>query len=67
MDKWFGIDAEERPMLSLSHAEKRHQLFLNQKTTLDSFLEHGAISRAQHEKSLHDLRVKMNETEDDDT
>ena len=67
MDKWFGIDAEEQPMLSLSHAEKRHQLFLNQKATLDSFLEHGAISRAQYEKSLHDLQVKMNETEEDDT
>ena len=54
-------------MLSLTRAEKRLQLFLNQKATLDSFLEHGAISRAQYEKSLHDLRVKMNETEDDDT
>ena len=64
MDKWFGIDAEEQPMLGLSHAEKKHQLFLAQKQTLDSFLERGAISRRQYEKSLHDLRMKMNEMED---
>ena len=65
MDKWFGIDAKEQPMLGLSLAEKKHQLFLSQKQTLDSFLERGAISKLQYEKSLHDLRVKMNETEED--
>ena len=64
MDKWFGIDAEEQPMLGLSHSEKKHKLFERQKQTLDSFLERGAISRQQYEKSLHDLRVKMNEMED---
>ena len=64
MDKWFGIDAKEQPMLGLSLAEKKHQLFLNQKQTLDSFLERGAISKLQYEKSLHDLRVKMNEMEE---
>ena len=64
MDKWFGIDAEDQPMLGLSHADKKHQLFLSQKQTLDSFLERGAISKIQHEKSLHDLRVKMNEMEE---
>lgn len=64
MDKLFGIDAEEHPMLGLSHSEKKHQLFLAQKQTLDSFLERGAISRHQYEKSLHDLRVKMNEMEE---
>ncbi len=63
MDKWFCIDAEQ-PMLGLSHVEKRHRLFLNQKQTLDSFLERGAISRAQYEKSLQDLRTKMGETEE---
>lgn len=35
--------------------EKKKQLFLNQKHTLDLFLERGAISRAQYEKSLGDL------------
>ena len=64
MDKWFGIDAKEQPMLGLSLAEKKHQLFLSQKQTLDSFLERGAISRRQYEKSLNDLRVKMGEMED---
>ena len=65
MDKWFGIDEEEHPMLGLSHAEKNHLLFLSQKQTLDSFLERGAITRAQYEKSLHDLRMKMGEMEED--
>ena len=64
MDKWFGIDAEEHPMLVLSHSEKKHLLFLSQKQMLDSFLERGAISKRQYEKSLHDLRVKMGELED---
>ncbi len=47
----------------LTYAEKNHQLFLRQKALLDSFLEHGAISRAQHDKSLHDLIEKMGEKE----
>ena len=63
MDKWFGIDAEEQPMLGLSSAEKKHKLFLDQKATLDLFFERGAISKKQYEKSLHDLRVKMSEPE----
>ena len=64
MDKWFGIDADVHPMLGLNHSDKKHQLFLSQKQTLDSFLERGAISKLQYEKSLHDLRVKMNEMEE---
>ena len=39
--------------------DKRKQLFLNQKQLLDTFLEHGAISRAQYDKSLGDLTIKM--------
>jgi hypothetical protein len=39
--------------------EKRKQLFLNQKNTLDMFLERNAISKAQYDKSLGDLIVKM--------
>ena len=65
MDEWFGIDAGEHPMLGLSHSDKRHQLFLSQKQTMDLFLERGAISKLQYEKSLHDLRVKMDEMEED--
>ena len=39
--------------------EKKKQLFLDQKKLLDTFPEHGAISKAQYEKSLGDLIVKM--------
>ena len=39
--------------------EKKHDLYLRQKQLLDTFLEHGAISRAQYDKSLGDLTVKM--------
>lgn len=44
---------------TLSHEEKNRQLFFRQKTMLDMFLERGAISQAQHDKSLHDLIEKM--------
>ena len=44
---------------SLSHEEKNRELFRKQKQLLDGFLEHGAITQAQHDKSLHDLREKM--------
>ena len=43
----------------LSHAEKNRVLFRRQKTLLDEFLARGAISKAQHDKSLGDLREKM--------
>jgi len=32
---------------------------MKQKELLDQFLERGAISQAQHDKSLHDLTEKM--------
>ena len=44
---------------SLSYEEKKEVLFLSQKRTLDQFMERGAISREQHDKSLHDLTKKM--------
>ena len=43
----------------LSAEDKKKQLFLNQKQTLDLFLERNAISQAQYNKSLHDLIEKM--------
>ena len=43
----------------MSLEEKKQQLFLNQKKTLDLFLERKAISQAQYDKSLGDLREKM--------
>ena len=44
---------------SLSPAEKKKQLYRNQKQLLGTFLERGAITRAQYEKSLGDLTRKM--------
>lgn len=44
---------------SMTAEEKKRGLYLRQKKLLDTFLEHGAISRAQYDKSLGDLTVKM--------
>ena len=44
---------------SLSSEEKKKQLFLKQKETLDLFLERNAISRLQYKNSLNDLIEKM--------
>ncbi len=38
---------------------KKRELYFRQKELLDTFLENGAISRAQYDKSLGDLTVKM--------
>lgn len=43
----------------LTPEEKKKQLFLEQKQTLDLFLERNAISQAQYNKSLGDLIEKM--------
>ena len=45
--------------VNLSYSEKNKQLYYKQKRILDLFQERGAISKAQHDKSLHDLREKM--------
>lgn len=39
--------------------DSRIRLFERQKELLDTFLEHGAISKAQYDKSLGDLKEKM--------
>lgn len=44
---------------AMSPEEKKQQLFLRQKATLDSFLERGAISQAQYDKSFNDMKEKM--------
>ena len=44
---------------NLSPEEKKRELFLRQKRTLDMFLERNVISQAQYDKSLGDLRGKM--------
>jgi hypothetical protein len=43
----------------LSPEQKKIQLYLEQKKTLEAFLERGAISKAQFDKSLGDLTLKM--------
>ncbi len=48
---------------NLTYAEKNKQLYFKQKQLLETFLVHGAISKAQHDKSLHDLQEKMGYTE----
>ncbi len=55
------LEVENNEWLTLSYEEKNHQLFMRQRSLLDGFLEHGAISKAQHDKSLHDLIEKMGE------
>ena len=47
----------------LSYKEKNHQLYLRQVALLDRFLRNGAISQAQHDKSLRDLTEKMGENQ----
>ena len=53
------MNPEKTEWTKLSPEEKKQQLFLNQKKMLDLFLEKGAISQAQYNKSLGDLREKM--------
>lgn len=65
MNSFFTDTASERASSS-SPEEGKKQLFLRQKRTLDTFLQRGAISQAQHDKSLHDLIEKMGVTETGD-
>ena len=52
-----GCEAD--PWESLSLTEKNLVLFRRQKALLDTFLSTGAISQAQHNKSLNCLIEKM--------
>ena len=47
--------AENRP----SREEQLKKLYLDQKRTLDLFLERGAISKAQYDISLKELTDKL--------
>ena len=54
------LNTEQTPVWeTLSPEEKKAILFQRQKETLAMFLQKGAISQAQHDKSLGDLIVKM--------
>ena len=50
---------ETRPYELLSRTDKLKKLFEQQKHVLDCFLERGAISQADYEKSLNGLKEKM--------
>ena len=55
----MSINTDNVEWNALSIDEKNRLLYYRQKETLDMFLERGAISKAQYEKSLHDLTEKM--------
>lgn len=59
----MNIKAEDQDYSSMTFAEKNHFLYLKQKAMLDTFLATGAITQAEHDKSLHDLSVKMGEAQ----
>ena len=49
----------EKNIETAGSRDRRVQLYLEQKRTLDTFLAKGAITKAQYEKSLGDLTIKM--------
>lgn len=51
--------AEEKGWAAMTAEEKKEQLFLRQKELLDLYLEKGAITKADYEKSLKSLTEKM--------
>ena len=53
------MSEENQAKANISHEEQLRKLYLAQKHTLDLFLERGAISREQYDKSLGDLTKKM--------
>ena len=59
----MDVSIEDEKWSTMTHEQKNHELYLRQKALLDQFLEKGAISQEQHDKSLHDLTEKMHEAE----
>ena len=55
----MDTDFEKREWEALTYEEKNQLLFFRQKKLLDMFLERNAISKAQYEKSLTDLTLKI--------
>lgn len=51
---------EQTEWEQLSAEEKRIRLYFRQKEVLDDFLERGAITQAQYDKSFGDMTEKMN-------
>ena len=50
---------EDKSWSSLTHEEKNRELFLRQGHLLDLFLERGAISQEQYDKSLGELTARL--------
>ena len=50
---------EEKAPENPAHEEQIKELYQKQKHILDLFLKKGAISQAQHDKSLKDMTEKM--------
>ena len=59
MENDLKSNPEQTAWEKLSYAEKNRALFERQKALLDLFLSKHAISKAQYEKSLSDLKSKM--------
>ena len=55
----FGRNEQDRSWSGLSYESKNRELYLKQKQTLDLFLERGAISREQYNKSLDELTKRL--------
>lgn len=53
------MDISNHNSEAASRENKNKELYLKQKKLLQTFLEHGAISKSQYEKSLGDLTEKM--------
>jgi hypothetical protein len=53
------MKSEDNTFEALTRKEKTQQLFDQQKRVLDCFLERGAISKGEYEKSLTGLVEKM--------
>ena len=53
------MDARDAEWDGLTPEKKKRKLYEKQVAMLQGFLERNAISKAQYEKSLHDLTEKM--------
>ena len=60
------MDSSNRNTDPETRREQLRQLYLSQKQTLDTFLNNGAITKAQHDKSLGDLTRKMGITPEEE-
>ena len=59
----MGDETAKDAWATLTYDEKNRILFQKQKELLATFLEKGAISKEQFEKSLHDLADRTGFTE----